>query len=79
MLLGFSLTLFSFAALFGTFTYLSPLMEEISGFNLGIALGSTLGGILISHGPGLKTIPLMSAALAVIAIVMAVISLNREK
>ncbi|GAA4792343.1 MFS transporter [Olivibacter ginsenosidimutans] len=56
ILLGFSLTLFSFAALFGTFTYLSPLLETISGFSVDritlilllygffVALGNMIGG-----------------------------------
>ncbi len=63
MLLGFSLTLFSFAALFGTFTYLSPLLEEISGFSEGqitlilllygvfVALGNLSGGKLSNKNP----------------------------
>lgn len=183
MILGFSLTLFSFAALFGTFTYLPPLLEEISGFaknqitfilllygvfvafgnllggklsnkkpvrvliilfallsinlvliygfipfkipalilvaimgfvgfatvpgmqlyviqlsekhligaedvssvlnisafNVGIALGSSLGGIIISSSFGLKAITLMSSVFAAIAILMAIISKKREK
>ena len=182
MLLGFSLTLFSFAALFGTFTFLPPLLEKISGFtenqitlilllygvavafgnlmggklsnekpartliylftilsiafglmypllpysttalilvatmgfigfgtvpgmqlyviqlsekyltgtedvasvlnisafNVGIALGSSTGGMLISRSSGLLSITLMSAVFALIAIVMAIISIQRE-
>lgn len=183
MLLGFSLTLFSFAALFGTFTFLSPLLENISGFtenqitlilllygvavafgnlmggkfsnkkpartlillfailfiafglmylllpyrntalilvatmgfigfgtvpgmqlyviqlsekylagtedvasvlnisafNVGIALGSSIGGMLISESLGLLSITLMSAGFSLMAIVMAIISIKREK
>ncbi len=183
MLLGFSLTLFSFSALFGTFTFLSPLLEKISGFtenqitlilllygiavvfgnlmggkfsnkkpattliflfttlsiafglmylllsyrstalilvatmgfigfgtvpgmqlyviqlsekylagtedvasvlnisafNVGIALGSSIGGMLISESLGLLSITLMSAGFSLIAIVMAIISIKREK
>lgn len=183
MLLGFSLTLFSFAGLFGTFTYLSPLLETISGFtenqitfillfygvavafgnllggkfsnknpaktlmalftllsvtfvlmllllwyrvpslilivmmgfigfatvpgmqlyviqlsekyltgtedvssvlnisafNVGIAIGSSIGGVLISTSLGLLSITLMSAVFSVIAIIMAIISIKREK
>lgn len=183
MLLGFSITLFSFAALFGTFTYLSPLLGTISGFsenqitlilllygiavafgnllggkfsnknpaqtllllftillvtfgvmftllpykipalllvaamgfigfatvpgmqlyliqlsekylpgtedvssvlnisafNIGIALGSAIGGTLISTALGLSSITLMSATFLVIAIIMTIISIKREK
>ena len=183
MLLGFSLTLFSFAALFGTFTYLSPLLREISGFtenqitwilllygifvafgnllggkisnkkpakvliilftllsinlvlmfgflpfkipalvlvammgfvgfatvpgmqlyviklsenhlkgtedvssvlnisafNVGIALGSSLGGMIITSSLGLTSVPLMGAVFTIIAILMAIISIKREK
>lgn len=183
MLLGFSLTLFSFAALFGTFTYLSPLLESvsrftenqitlilllygifvafgnllggkfsnkkptrtlmalfallsitfmlmfvflpykipalvlvatmgfigfatvpgmqlyiiqlsekylagtedvssvlnISAFNVGIALGSSIGGILISKSVGLLSITLMSAIFSAIAIFMTISSIKREK
>ncbi|WP_215222636.1 MFS transporter [Echinicola shivajiensis] len=63
MLIGFSLTLFSFAALFGTFTYLAPLLEEISGFSknqitlilflygISVAFGNLLGGKLSNRSP----------------------------
>ena len=183
ILIGFSLTLFSFAALFGTFTYLSPILADISGFsenqitlilllygvavafgnllggkfsntnpaktlavlfgillltfglmflglpykipalvlvavmgvagfacvpgmqlyviqlsekylagtedvasvlnisafNIGIALGSSLGGILISSTLGLLSISLMSAVFSLIAILMAILSIQLEK
>lgn len=51
MLLGFSLTLFSFAALFGTFTFLSPLLENISGFTENqITLILLLYGVAVAFG-----------------------------
>src|SRR5690606_26410704 len=63
MLLGFSLTLFSFAALFGTFTFLSPLLDKISGFTenqitlilllygVAVAFGNLLGGKFSNEKP----------------------------
>lgn len=74
VLLGFSLTLFSFAALFGTFTYLSPLLEKITGFSTDnitsilllygvfVALGNTLGGRLSNTAP-IKTLIVLFALL----------------
>lgn len=51
LMMGFSLTLFSFAGLFGTFTYLSPLLENVSGFTTGqITLILLLYGLAVAFG-----------------------------
>jgi len=52
---------------------------NISAFNIGIALGSAIGGTLISTALGLSSITLMSATFLVIAIIMTIISIKREK
>ncbi|UBM58683.1 MFS transporter [Marinilongibacter aquaticus] len=81
MLLGFSLTLFSFAALFGTFTYLSPLLEKISGFTenqitlilllygISVAFGNLLGGKFSNKKPA-KTLVVLFALLSITFILM---------
>lgn len=81
MLLGFSLTLFSFAALFGTFTYLSPLLETISGFTenqiililllygVAVAFGNLLGGKFSNKNPA-KTLMVLFALLTVTFVLM---------
>ncbi len=81
MLLGFSLTLFSFAALFGTFTYLSPLLETISGFTESqitlilllygafVAFGNLLGGKLSNKKPA-KILMILFALLFITFILM---------
>tara|TARA_B100001765_G_C19170175_1_gene191810 strand:- start:175 stop:486 length:312 start_codon:yes stop_codon:yes gene_type:complete len=52
---------------------------NISAFNVGIALGSSICGVLISTSLGLLSITLMSATFSVIAVTMAVFSIKREK
>ncbi|PKQ66479.1 MFS transporter [Labilibaculum manganireducens] len=76
MLLGFSLTTFSFAALFDTFTYLSPLLEKISGFTenqitlilllygIAVAFGNLLGGKFSNKKPA-KTLIILFAIMFV--------------
>ncbi|WP_108244132.1 MFS transporter [Muricauda brasiliensis] len=75
MLLGFSITLFSFAAIFGTFTYLSPLLETISGFSenqitlilllygIAVAFGNLLGGKFSNKNPAQKLLLLFTILL----------------
>lgn len=79
MLLGFSLTLFSFAGLFGTFTYLSPLLQKISLFSndsitpilflygLAVACGNIIGGKLANKNP-VKTLSLLFVALSLVVL-----------
>ncbi|MAZ26664.1 MAG: MFS sugar transporter [Cytophagaceae bacterium] len=81
ILLGFSLTLFSFAALFGTFTYLSPLLGTISGFSenqitlillfygIAVAFGNLLGGKFSNKKPA-KTLMVLFALLSITFILM---------
>jgi len=76
MLLGFSLTLFSFAALFGTFTYLSPILTDITAFTedqitlillfygIAVGFGNVLGGKLSNRKPA-KTLMILFAILFV--------------
>ncbi|NVN19222.1 MFS transporter [Muricauda sp. HICW] len=75
MLLGFSITLFSFAAIFGTFTYLSPLLGTISGFSenqitlilllygIAVAFGNLLGGKFSNKNPAQKLLLLFTILL----------------
>ena len=63
LILGFLLTVFSFAGVFGTFTYMSPLLERITGFSPDIitvllllygafvAIGNIVGGKLSNKHP----------------------------
>ncbi len=63
MMLAFALTALSFTALFGTFTYLSPLLEMQAGFTedqitlilllygVAVALGNLMGGKLANYQP----------------------------
>ncbi|MDE1192268.1 MAG: MFS transporter [Arachidicoccus sp.] len=63
LLLGFSLTVFSFAGVFGTFTYLSPLLQKITKFSSDtitillliygafVALGNLIGGKISNKNP----------------------------
>ncbi|SFC88449.1 Major Facilitator Superfamily protein [Zunongwangia mangrovi] len=63
ILIGFSLTIFSFGALFGTFTYLSPILSNISGFTenqitlilllygVSVGFGNLLGGKFSNTDP----------------------------
>ncbi|MBL3658965.1 MFS transporter [Fulvivirga sediminis] len=76
ILLGFSLTLFSFAALFGTFTYLSPLLQSITGFKenqvtlillfygVAVAFGNLLGGRFSNKNPA-KTLFFLFVVLSI--------------
>ncbi|WP_394333751.1 hypothetical protein [Zunongwangia mangrovi] len=52
---------------------------NISAFNIGIAVGSFLGGILISTSLGLLSITIMSTVFSLIAMLMASISIQIEK
>lgn len=81
MLLSFSLTLFSFAALFGTFTYLSPLLEKVSGFSknqitlillfygIAVAFGNILGGKFSNKKP-VRTLMVLFVLLSITFILM---------
>lgn len=77
LLLGFSLTVFSFAGVFGTFTYLSPLLEKVSHFSkdsitillllygLFVALGNAVGGKIFDKY-ALKSLIMLFAILALV-------------
>jgi DHA1 family inner membrane transport protein len=52
---------------------------NIAAFNLGNALGAWAGGIAISHGPGLETLPLVAAGFPFLAIVIALASFAIER
>ena len=47
-------------------------------FNLGNALGASLGGIMLTEGVGYRYLPLGSAAVASIALLVALVALRLE-
>jgi MFS transporter, DHA1 family, inner membrane transport protein len=77
LLLGFGLTIFSFAGVFGTFTYLSSLLENVTGFSrdtitllllfygVFVALGNMAGGKLANKRP-VKALAVLFALLSVV-------------
>jgi len=77
LLLGFSLTVFSFAGVFGMFTYMSPLLERVTKFSQDtitlllllsgafIALGNMIGGKISNKNP-LKALMILFALLAIV-------------
>lgn len=77
LLLGFSLTVFSFAGVFGTFTYMSPLLEKVTGFSADtitillllygafVAAGNMVGGKIANRNP-LKVLMILFILLAVV-------------
>lgn len=52
---------------------------NIAAFNLGNALGAWMGGIVISHGPGLRVLPLAAAAFPLLAILVALTAFAWER
>jgi DHA1 family inner membrane transport protein len=52
---------------------------NIGGFNLGNALGAFLGGLVIDQGWSLPTVPLVGAAVALIALATAVLGALRDR
>lgn len=51
---------------------------NISAFNLGIALGSSLGAWIIHSGLGLSTVPIAAGALTIVAIVVALYGWRKD-
>ena len=47
---------------------------NIAAFNLGNALGAWIGGIVIDHGPGLGSLPLVAALVTLAGLVLALVS-----
>jgi DHA1 family inner membrane transport protein len=52
---------------------------NIAAFNLGNALGAFAGGYAIEHGPGLSSVPYVSAIFPVAAIIVALIAMKGER
>jgi DHA1 family inner membrane transport protein len=52
---------------------------NIAAFNLGNALGAWVGGLAIDHGPGLASIPYVSALFPFAALVVALVSMRGER
>ncbi len=52
---------------------------NIAAFNLGNALGAWAGGYAIEHGPGLASVPYVSAIFPVAAIVVALVAIRGER
>lgn len=52
---------------------------NIAAFNLGNALGAWLGAVVISHGPGLASIPTIAALAPLVALVLTILSLVIER
>ena len=81
LLLGFALTIFSFAGVFGIFTYLSPLLEKVTGFSpdtitlllllygLFVAMGNMAGGKVANKGP-VKVLTVLFAFLAAVMLLL---------
>jgi DHA1 family inner membrane transport protein len=81
LLRGFALTVFSFAGVFGTFTYLSPLLEKVTGFSRDavtgllllygafVALGNMVGGKVANRGP-VKALVVLFACLAAVLVLL---------
>ena len=80
LLLGFALTVFSFAGVFGVFTYLSPLLEGVTGFSRDtvtlllllygafVALGNMVGGKVSNKRPVKALVVLFALLLAVLVL-----------
>ena len=47
---------------------------NIAAFNLGNAIGAWAGGVVIDHGPGLNTVPLIAALFPIAAIIVAFVA-----
>jgi len=47
---------------------------NIAAFNLGNALGAWIGGLVIDHGPGLGSLPLVAALVTLAGLVLALVS-----
>lgn len=52
---------------------------NIAAFNLGNALGAWLGGVTIVQGPGLALVPAVAAAVTVLGLAVALLSLRLER
>ncbi|MEL6298446.1 MAG: MFS transporter [Pseudomonadota bacterium] len=52
---------------------------NIAAFNLGNAIGAWAGGVVIDQGPGLASVPLVSALFPITALAIAIIALRAER
>jgi DHA1 family inner membrane transport protein len=52
---------------------------NIAAFNLGNALGAWIGAVMIQHGPGLASLPLVAAIVTATGLVLALLSLRMER
>ena len=52
---------------------------NIAAFNLGNALGASVGGWVIDHGPGLWAVPLAAAAMPVLALLLAAAGMREHR
>ena len=51
---------------------------NIGAFNMGNALGAWVGGLVISHGYGLTTVPLAAAVLAILALIATLLTFSNR-
>ena len=84
VLLGFLMTVLGFGGLFTAFTYIAPLLTELSGFppsavspilllfGVGLVLGNTYGGKLADR----RLMPTLIGSLALLAAVLAIFALT---
>jgi DHA1 family inner membrane transport protein len=52
---------------------------NIAAFNLGNALGAWLGGVTITHGPGLAALPFAGAGVTALGLILALWSLRLDR
>lgn len=79
VLLGFMMTILGFAGVFMVFTYIAPMLTEISGFAAGsispillifgggVVIGNLIGGRLTDRKPGLAIVATLGGLLIVLA------------
>lgn len=84
VLLGFAMTVLGFGGVFTAFTYIAPLLTELTGFSaqavspilllfgVGLVAGNTLGGKLADR----RLMPTLIGSLAFLAIVLALFSVT---
>ncbi|GAB1577378.1 MFS transporter [Bordetella petrii] len=84
VLLGFAMTVLGFGGVFTAFTYIAPLLTELTGFGpgavspilllfgVGLVAGNTYGGKLADR----RLMPTLVGSLALLAVVLAVFSLT---